>query len=244
MVATSQWLKKQGISRQLADSYKRHAWIVSLGHGAYARAGDDVRWLGALHAIQQNPDCGIHIAAKTALEILGYGHFISANSNAPVWLMGHPGERLPRWFENAPWGNALHYASAALFRAPKRKSIGLTKREVGGMEVRLSSPERAILEVLYFVPQQQSFEETTLLMEGLASLRPKLMQELLEACASVKVKRLFLVLADHFRHPWRSSLELSRVDLGTGKRQITRGGRLHPKYQITLPTDFYPPTET
>jgi len=60
----------------------------------------------------------------------------------------------------------------------------------------------------------------------------------------VKVKRLFLVLADHFRHPWRSSLELSRVDLGTGKRQITRGGRLHPKYQITLPTDFYPPTET
>jgi len=28
------------------------------------------------------------------------------------------------------------------------------------------------------------------------------------------------------------------VDLGRGKRSLVRGGRLHPRYQITLPGDL------
>lgn len=238
MVATSRWLKTRGVSRQLADTYKRYAWLVPVGHGAYARAGDTVRWTGALHALQQDPGCGVHAAGKTALEILGYGHFLPADERAPVWLLGLPGERLPIWFARGPWATALRYAAAGLFAPPQQTGLGLTEREVDGLAVRLSAPERAILEVLYFVPQQQSFEEARLLMEGLATLRPKLVQELLEACVFVKVKRLFLALADASGHGWVSQLDPKRVDLGTGKRQIERGGRLHPKYHITVPADF------
>jgi hypothetical protein len=238
MVATSDWLKKQGVSRQLADTYKRYAWVAPVGHGAYSRAGDTVRWTGALHAVQRDPNSGVHAAGKTALEILGYTHFLSADQEAPFWLLGSPGERLPAWFAHGPWSKALRYAAAGLFAPQPQSRLGLTEREVDGLPMRLSAPERAILEVLYFVPQQQSFEEARLLFEGLNTLRVKLLQSLLEACAFVKVKRLFLALADASGHPWVSQLDPARLDLGVGKRQIVRGGRLHPKYLITLPADF------
>ncbi len=37
-------------------------------------------------------------------------------------------------------------------------------------------------------------------MEGLTTLRPRLIQSLLEQCRSVKVKRLFTVLAEACNH--------------------------------------------
>lgn len=244
MVATTGWLKAQGVSRQLADTYKRSVWLKPIGHGAYARTGDTVRWIGALHALQQSADRGVHPAGKTALEILGYGHFLAADDRAPIWLLGQPGERLPAWFARGPWANQVRYAGAGLFVLPAQSRLGLTEREVEGLKMRLSTPERAILEVLYFVPHLQSFEEARLLMEGLATLRPKLLQQLLEACAFVKVKRLFLALAEASGHAWVSQLDPKRIELGTGKRQIERGGRLHPKYHITLPADFFLDSES
>jgi hypothetical protein len=77
-------------------------------------------------------------------------------------------------------------------------------------------------------------------MEGLATLRPKLVQQLLEACRSVKVKRLFAALAEAGGHRWFAKLDFTRVDLGQGKRQIVPGGRLHPKYLVTLPAEMVP----
>ena len=40
-------------------------------------------------------------------------------------------------------------------------------------------------------------------------------QELLENCSSVKVKRMFLYLADKFKHLWLDLIDLSNVDLGS-----------------------------
>lgn len=40
------------------------------------------------------------------------------------------------------------------------------------------------------------------LMEGLNNLRPNQVQDLLEKCESVKVKRLFLYLAEKAGHEW------------------------------------------
>jgi hypothetical protein len=190
--------------------------------------------------LQQDPGCSIHAAGKTALEILGYAHFLPADEHAPIWLLGKPGERLPAWFEQGPWAGELRYAATGLFSSQSQTRLGLTEREVDGLIVRLSAAERAILEVLYFVPHLQSFEEARLFMEGLATLRPKLVQQLLETCTFVKVKRLFLALAEASGHGWFSQLDPKRVDLGAGKRQIEPGGRLHPKYKITVPANFFP----
>jgi len=76
------------------------------------------------------------------------------------------------------------------------------------------------------------------LMEGMSDLSPRRLQTLLEACASVKVKRLFLYFADRHRHAWRSRLDVSRVGLGSGKRVLVKGGKLDPHYNITVPSDL------
>jgi hypothetical protein len=55
------------------------------------------------------------------------------------------------------------------------------------------------------------------------------------ACNSIKVKRLFLYLAEGHGHPWFERLDLNALDLGKGNRSIVVGGRLDPKYQITVP---------
>jgi hypothetical protein len=34
--------------------------------------------------------------------------------------------------------------------------------------------------------------------------------------------------------PWRAELQLDRIDLGSGKRQIVAGGRLDKRYGITV----------
>jgi hypothetical protein len=51
----------------------------------------------------------------------------------------------------------------------------------------------------------------------------------------VKVKRLFLWSAETIGHAWFDRLDLAQVDLGKGKRQLYKGGRLNRKYQITVP---------
>ena len=99
------------------------------------------------------------------------------------------------------------------------------------------SPERAAMEVLYLVPQKISFEESLLIIESLVTLRPEVVQKLLEMCRFVKVKRLFMYMAEKHRHPWVEKLDLLPIDLGKGKRRIVSGGELNPKYNITVPRE-------
>jgi hypothetical protein len=99
----------------------------------------------------------------------------------------------------------------------------------------MSSPERAILELLGEVPQRETFEQADALMAGLGNLSPRRLQKLLTECRSVKVKRLFFWAADRHNHAWLRKLDRSGIDLGRGKRMLARGGKLDPKYQITVP---------
>jgi len=76
-------------------------------------------------------------------------------------------------------------------------------------------------------------------MEGLNNLRPDQVQTLLETCTSVKVKRLFMVLAEKAGHSWVSYLDLGKVDFGSGKRSVVNGGAYVEKYQITVPKELF-----
>jgi hypothetical protein len=104
----------------------------------------------------------------------------------------------------------------------------------------VSSPERAILEVLSLVDESAaSFTHAAELFDGLPALRPALVQHLLEGCVSIKVKRLFLFLATRHETPWSRKLNTDRVALGQGKRLVTRGGRLDTTFSITVPEAFH-----
>lgn len=66
-------------------------------------------------------------------------------------------------------------------------------------------------------------------------MRPRLLQPLLEQCQFSKVKRLFLCLAEIFEHPWLVELNLTKIDLGKGKRVTAGGGKYYRNYQISSP---------
>jgi len=113
--------------------------------------------------------------------------------------------------------------------------LGLTKKEIEDYSIRLSAPERAMLELLDQLPRSQSFEEAQQLMEGLVTLRPELVQQLLENCRSIQAKRLFLLLAEICGHQWLSAVDLKNVNLGKGKRLMVKGGHFDQKFQISTP---------
>ena len=102
----------------------------------------------------------------------------------------------------------------------------------------MSTPERAILELLDEVPERETFHQADKLMEGLRTLSPRRLQKLLEDCRSIKVKRLFLWFAERHRFRWKRQIQEDRIDLGKGKRMLVRGGKLDAKYLITVPEDL------
>ena len=51
----------------------------------------------------------------------------------------------------------------------------------------------------------------------------------------MRVKRFFLWSAETAGHTWFGRLDPSEVDLGSGKRQLYKGGDYDAKYRITVP---------
>jgi hypothetical protein len=230
-VALSSWLESHGVYQQLAHRYEQTEWFERVGYGGFIRAGDKVNWQGALYAIQHQANLQIHVSAKTALELHGHTHFVSGGRKN-VFIFGASHTLLPTWFKKKDWGVNLRYATPKLFSDPHQ---GISEKNYDSFSIRISSRERAILELLYLVPAQQQYEESKLLFEGLRTLRPNLVQSLLEACKSIKVKRLFLHLAEATNQPWLDELMPAKIDLGKGKRVIAEGGRFDSKYQISVP---------
>jgi hypothetical protein len=176
----------------------------------------------------------VHVGSKTSLQMMGISHYLPLGMEV-IYLFGSPGEKLPSWFRNYNWDKTVNYSITKLFPP----EIALTKKNIGNYFIKLSSPERAIMETLYLVPQKQTYEESTLLMENLITLRPELVQKLLESCNSIKVKRLFMFLAESFGHPWVKRIDLSNVNFGKGKRVIAKGGHFDSKYNISVPKDLF-----
>ena len=231
-VATAPWLRTHGVSRQLARRYVATGWMQTLGHGAFVRAEDVVDWLGGLYAIQQQ-GLSVYAGADTALSLQGLGHFLPLGGKAEVHLFSERRERLPAWFSGHEWDVRIRHDCPCLFEAPAPEGFSEVRR--GDFPVRVSAPERAILEVMHLATTNAAIDHVIDLMSSLTTLRPQVLQPLLEGCRSVKVKRLFLWAAAESGHEWLSRLAVERVDLGAGKRALYRGGRFDAKYRITVP---------
>lgn len=234
-VFLSSVLKGRGIGYDLQMQYRKSGWIQSIGQGAVVRTGDNVSWQGGVYALQTQAKLPLHVGGKTALSMYGLAHFVNM-MNEKIQIFGSPGSKLPTWFQKYSWGGRIIYHRSSLFSEDLKS--GLQSRSLKSFSIEVSSPERAFLEFLDLVPQEETFREAILISESLSVLRPKIVQELLEACRSVKVKRLFLFLIEKQNHAWFKRLNVSRIALGKGDRQIFKGGVLDQKYRITVPQDL------
>jgi hypothetical protein len=229
-VGTLRWLTSRGVDRRLADKYVQSGWLERLGHGAYKRAGATVDWPGAVHALQTQLGLTLHPGGITAVELRGYAHYLAFGGRKVV-LFGNPGTKLPAWFEGQSWSRPVTLVTTSVFTGNDKATSTLQVDEV---ELEVATLEQAAFEMMYLVPKRQSYEEAFRVMESLTSLRPQVVQLLLEGCTSVKTKRLFMHAAERAHHPWLRHLDLSKVDFGSGRRTIHAGGRLDKKYDLVV----------
>jgi len=233
VVLQSYWLTKHGYSPDLQKRYRSSRWLESIGTGAMIRAGDTVTYRGAIYALQNQISSTIHPAGRTALSFLGKTHYLELLEKK-VTLFGGNGEKLPSWFQKYDWGVTINYHQTSFLPS----DMGLVDIDLKSFSIKVSNAARAMLECLYLAPEKQELLECCELMEGLNNLRPDQVQELLEKCQSVKVKRLFLYIAEKIGHDWFQYLDLKTVDLGIGKRSIVKNGVYIPKYQMTVPKEL------
>lgn len=227
-------LKALGYSQDLLNSYRYSGWFKSLGEGAIAKSGDEPTLVGALFALQKDLKLSVHFGALTALELQGRAHYMRSGRKK-VWLFGEK-KRLPKWFTNYDWKADIEYRTGHLFKGAIKD--GFKEFKEGQLSILISDELRAMLEFLSLVPNEQSIEEGKDLMLGLSAAHPIRVNTLLKACTSIKVKRLFLLLAQECGHKWINKVDVDNLDLGTGPRNLTPGGKLHKKYKVTVPASI------
>jgi len=235
-VGAASYLNAAGFSHDLLTRYKKSGWLQSFGRGAYILSGDKVEWAGALYALQSQLGLSVHAGGKTSLELKGYAHYLSTKQHT-IFLYGTPGLVLPSWFKGDRLGIDIVMTRTNLFSASSE--LGFSEFRENDFSMKISSPERAAMEMLHLVPGKIGFEEALLIMENLATLRSEIVQRLLAVCRSIKVKRLFMYMAESHGHSWVSDLDISGIDLGKGKRMIVPKGSYNAKYLITVPREYY-----
>ena len=233
VVFLASWLEANGYSRELQRRYISSGWFKSIGRGALVRTGQKVNWTGALYSLQKQAQKKIHIGGRSALGLLGMSQYLEISPKV-IELFGQRGLQLPFWFTRYEWGMnfILHKTNLVPFE------IGLTDYNVDSFSLRISGAARALIECLFFAPRLFSLTEAYQIMEGMTALHPKEVQSVLENCNSVKAVRLFLYMAEKARHAWAKRLDLSRIDLGSGKRSIVRDGIYISEFQITIPAEL------
>ena len=231
-VAVYSWLKDKGISRSLVEYYIKSGWLVAFGAGSFIRKGDVIDEFGALFALQDSLKLPVHVGGISALNLQGISHYMREETR--IQIFNEYKSPIPSWFKKSEEIKVKIYNTNFL---PANKHL-VTTSKIESYQFKISSRERAILEVLYLCPNEFDLVEAFHLTENLISLRPKVMQDLLENCTSIKVKRLACFMFEKVGHEWFKYLDLSKIDLGSGTRNIVKNGSYDSKYKIIIPKEL------
>lgn len=235
-VFTNGWLEQHGISAKLAWWYVRSGLLERVDTKIYKKAGDHITWVNAVAAIQNQMNLPVHVGGITALKLLRRVEVASIFNIRNITLFADLGTRVPSWLANNKFHGNFKIHRTSLF-SHRNKMLGIVEKNIEGITLYHSCLERAAMETLFLAPKYLTLFDVTELMEELKPLQPEIVQLLLENCNSIKVKRFFLYYINRFRRGLVSRLDLTKINLGSGKRVIGRGGkyRYHPKYKLSLP---------
>lgn len=264
---TRQWLARQDqdFDRHAVDNLVKSGQLVTLAQGVYMRPGTTPTWEGLVCFLQNVLRTDLIVGGMTALELRGLSHYVPLSNIKLVHLYGK--DQLPKWLNQLfPGVTFVRHAPLAPFDTLDLGASGLVnddydtglKKLYSGdslSELRYApqqknawpftraSPERAYLEILMDVPDKVSFEHADQLMQGLTTLSPRRIENLLRKVQNVKVRRLFYWFAERHQYPWFSKLPalsvLDNLGMGSGNRALVKGGKLDTKYKITVPEEMW-----
>lgn len=226
------WLKARGFNRPRVDYALRAGKLEAVAHGVYRRPGPPLKWEHVVYSLNEM-GCPVHVGGRSALELQGMAHYLPLGGTQRLDLYGTA--KAPGWVYDfsAPYTFVVH--SRRFFK--KLPEAALHNRPFGSWDwpIPFSTPELALLELLAGVREETDFSMADIFFESAVNLRPELLDDLLESCAQVKAKRLFLWFSDRHGHAWRQRLETGDIELGRGKRMLVKGGAYEAVYQITVP---------
>ena len=247
------WLTKQGVDSKSIHRYVSQRWIERVVRGVYRRpvpirAQDNapISWESVILSLQRVLNYDVYLGGVSALELAGFQHYLYFGGTPEVHFYGSA----PLWVNRIPLQTKILVHTRTLF-GDDRVGIGELSHDVEKVKetgdvwrwsVITSLPERAILEAIDLVRTTSDFENLDKIFQSLTTLRPNTLMSLLKACRSIKVRRLFFVFAEKHAHLWLRHLDVDSIDFGSGPRALIEGGRIHPVYQIYVPTEFVPVT--
>jgi hypothetical protein len=251
LLVDAAWLSRNGYSTGLRSQYVAAGWLRQPARRVYQRPRGPLGWQQIVISLQTLLARDLAVGGRTALEQQGFAHYLQQQTTT-VHIYGP--EKPPTWLQDLDIGVRFAYHNdGRLFRKQRistephrldadasphparRDSVVSQPWGPWRWPLMLTTPERAILELLDELPDRESFHQADVLMEGLSTLSPARLQMLLADCRSIKVKRLFFFFADRHRHAWLKRLDKRAIDLGSGKRMLVKGGRFDAQHQITVP---------
>lgn len=231
-VMLSKWLANEGIGTSEQSAYTKRCTIERLAVGVYKYQGTSPTLYGILSSYDEQGKLDYHIGASSALEIKGISHYVTMG-RPRVFIFTPKNHRLPEWIAHLNLDVDVMESSTKVFG-----DSGLESVEYGDYRLKLSVPERAIMECILLSPKHYNLMDVYYVMEMLTNLRSRLVQQLLENCTSVKVKRMFLYMAQKAKHRWFEKLDLSKIDLGSGPRSFSMNGVTDARFKIVIPKEL------
>lgn len=229
-----EWLTRQGLDAKGQYAYMKSGWLNRISKGVYVLTGATPKLLQAVSAYNNQLSKHCITGAYTALELRGYSHYLSLGK-PQVYLFTARTTKLPSWMLSRDWDMTVRYMTTSFLGDDL---LGVETMTVEGESLLVSSPERAFLECLHLREAAASLLDLYYIMESMTTLRPKLVQALLEVCTSQKVKRLFVYMAEKAGHSWFKALKLDNVQLGTARYMVVPTGKYIAKYNMTIPKDL------
>ncbi|HUZ61431.1 MAG TPA: type IV toxin-antitoxin system AbiEi family antitoxin domain-containing protein [Hanamia sp.] len=247
VIVPRKWFSDQKIpdlklGRHAIDNLIKSNELYTLSKGVYSRSGTTPTWGSVLYSLQNFFDLDVVAGGLTALELMGYGHYTDLKKGDKIHL--YYSQKLPKWIDEVVSETEFirHSNKDLLGRGNKEPPVFSLKQfcitynsRNYNLPILISGPERALLEVISGVPKYFSVEFAYQLMQGLTTLSPNKMQSLLENCHSIKMRRLFFWLADHFTYAWLRKIDRTKINLGSGNRVIVKAGKFNSQYNITVP---------
>ena len=239
------WMEQHGYSTGLRSQYVSAGWLLQPVRGTYKRPLGELSWEKVVVSLQKLLGSDLAVGGRTAIDLQGFSHYLSASGPSTIHLYGT--QPPPGWLAKLPLKETFRFHRAQVLFKSLAHAPGLqngTLQQLPGPSewpLTVSTPERALLELLDELPRRESFHQVDMLVEGLRTLSPRRLQTLLADCKSIKVKRLFFWFAERHQPPWLKQIDRASIDLGTGKRMLVKGGKLDPKFLITVPDDLDAP---
>ena len=223
----------KGLSRRHVYHYVENGLLQKVGPGVFRKANDEVPWSAVIRYLQVEESWPLHVSGRTALELHGHGHYIPMGK-IRIFLQSYEKGTLSKWVREFPFDYEFILKKSSLLDQENY----LVEKNIEGFPIKIASRELAALELIEAFDLSHGLEEVANYLESLRSLRASYVQNLLENCNSVKVKRVFLYLVEKLELPFGKKLNFRKISLGSGKRVIVQDGEFNKKYQITVDRDY------